>query len=272
MNQHTHGRRYYLSDIPLEEAVQSYHAALEESDAIKPLSSETVSLDKGRGRVTAEPIWAKISSPHYDSAAMDGVAVRAQDTVGAMETAPIRLKLGEQAIWVDTGDPVPDEFDAVIMVEVVHEVDKTTIEIHSPVDATGLTYIKIKKTKAGEGLAAGKKLASIIPIYKIVIVVDEDVDILDEKQVHMALGSRWQPYTASYIFEEARGMPLDPSTVERYKSSKIVIDATKQWPEEGGPENYAELNRALLEELAPESFDRVEANWGDIVRRKLTTF
>lgn len=133
MNQHTHGRRYYLSDIPLEEAVQSYHAALEESDAVKPLSSETISLDKARGRVTAEPIWAKISSPHYDSAAMDGVAVRAQDTVGAMETAPVRLKLGEQAVWVDTGDPVPDEFDAVIMVEVVHEVDKATIEIHSPV-------------------------------------------------------------------------------------------------------------------------------------------
>ncbi len=146
------------------------------------------------------------------------------------------------------------------------------IELHSPVDATGLTYLKIKKTRPGEGLESGKKLASIIPIYKIVVVVDEDVDILDQKQVHMALGSRWQPFSETYIFEEARGMPLDPSTVERYKSSKIVIDATKQWPEEGGPEKFAELSRTLLEELAPESFARAEEKWGDIITRKLATF
>ncbi|MDP7226941.1 MAG: molybdopterin-binding protein, partial [SAR202 cluster bacterium] len=79
------------------------------------------------------PVWAKISSPHYDSAAMDGVAVRARDTVGATETSPLRLKLGDQAVWVDTGDPIPSGFDAVIMVEVVHEVDESTIEIQSPV-------------------------------------------------------------------------------------------------------------------------------------------
>jgi 4-hydroxy-3-polyprenylbenzoate decarboxylase len=146
------------------------------------------------------------------------------------------------------------------------------IEIHSPVDATGITYVRIKKTKPGEAIEAGKKLAKIIPIYKIVIMVDEDVDVLDPKQIQMALGSRWQPHTASYIFEEARGMPLDPSTVERYKSSKIVIDATKQWPEEGGPENYAELNRTLLEELVPQSFEKVDARLGETIRRKFRTF
>ena len=148
------------------------------------------------------------------------------------------------------------------------------IELHSPVDTTGLTYVRIKKTKPGEGLEAGKKLAAIIPIFKIVVVVDEDIDVLDAGQVNMALGSRWQPASASYIFDfdEARGMPLDPSTIKRGRSSKIVIDATKQWPEEGGPENYAELNRTLLEELAPESFANVDEKWGDVVSRKLRKF
>jgi len=148
------------------------------------------------------------------------------------------------------------------------------IELHSPVDSTGVTYIRIKKTKPGEGLEAGKKLAAVIPIFKIVIVVDEDIDVLDPKQVNMALGSRWQPMSASYIFDfgEARGMPLDPSTIERGRSSKIIIDATRQWPEEGVPENYAELNRTLLEELAPESFANVDAKWGDVVKRKIRTF
>ena len=39
------------------------------------------------GRVTAEPVWAAVSSPHYDAAAMDGIAVRAADTAGATETS-----------------------------------------------------------------------------------------------------------------------------------------------------------------------------------------
>ena len=91
------------------------------------------SLYDALGRVTAAPVWAKISSPNYDSAAMDGVAMKAADTFGATETSPVRLTLGDQASWVDTGDPMPPEFDAVIMVEVVHEVDDSTIEIRSPV-------------------------------------------------------------------------------------------------------------------------------------------
>jgi putative molybdopterin biosynthesis protein len=64
---------------------------------------------------------------------MDGIAVRARDTIGATETSPIRLAVGDQAAWVDTGDPVPFGFDAVIMVENVHELDSSTLEIQSPV-------------------------------------------------------------------------------------------------------------------------------------------
>ncbi len=129
---HRHGRRYYLSDIPLEDALEQYLGALEGASALEHTQSEIMPLSSVRGRVTAEPVWAKISSPHYDSAAMDGIAVRASDTVGATETSPLQLAVGKQAVWVDTGDPVPDGFDAVIMVEVVHEVDGNTLEIQSP--------------------------------------------------------------------------------------------------------------------------------------------
>ena len=127
------GRRYYLSDIPVSEALDTFFSELESAGALKPTPGETVELERCGGRVTAEPVWARTSSPHYDSAAMDGVAVRARDTVGATETSPVRLRLGEQAAWVDTGDPMPEIFDAVIMVEVVEEVDESTIEIQSPV-------------------------------------------------------------------------------------------------------------------------------------------
>ncbi len=129
---HRHGRRYYLSDIPLEDALERHFDALSDAGALVHTAAEVVPLSHARGRVTAEPVWARVSSPHYDSAAMDGIAVRAADTVGATETSPLQLAVGEQAVWVDTGDPVPEGFDAVIMVEVVHEVDGGTLEIQSP--------------------------------------------------------------------------------------------------------------------------------------------
>ncbi len=129
---HRHGRRYYLSDIPLDDALNRFFTALEDAGALAHTPSEIVPLTDARGRVTADPVWAKISSPHYDSAAMDGIAVRSANTLGATETSPLRLMVGEQAVWVDTGDPMPDGFDAVIMVEVVHEIDVDTLEIQSP--------------------------------------------------------------------------------------------------------------------------------------------
>ena len=127
MHTHTHTRQYYLSDIPFSEALQKFHEALEQVGALTRAEAETLALDQAHGRVTASPVWAVRSSPHYDAAAMDGVAVRARETIGATETSPLRLTVDEQAVWVDTGDPMPAGFDAVIMIEVIHEVDASTI-------------------------------------------------------------------------------------------------------------------------------------------------
>ena len=127
------GRRYYLQDIPLHEAVSKFHAALDSVGGRERTAAEAVHLEAAAGRVTSGPVTALLSSPHYDSAAMDGAAVRSADTVGATETSPVRLEIGRQAAWVDTGDPIPDEFDAVIMIEVIHQVDVRTIEIQAAV-------------------------------------------------------------------------------------------------------------------------------------------
>src|SRR5919106_4405425 len=99
-------RRYFLSDIPLEEAGERFFGALQEAGALSPMPEEIVPLAEAQGRITARPIWAATSSPHYAAAAMDGVAVRAAESTGASETAPISLKIGPQAVWVDTGDPM----------------------------------------------------------------------------------------------------------------------------------------------------------------------
>jgi putative molybdopterin biosynthesis protein len=64
MTTRKHGRRYYLSDIPLDEAIQKFDHALQEAGALSRSPAEEVSLEKAIGRVTAEPVWAASSSTH----------------------------------------------------------------------------------------------------------------------------------------------------------------------------------------------------------------
>src|ERR671933_298461 len=124
-------RDMYLQDIPLEEALNRFWTALEGADLLQPLPGEEVEIEQALGRVTAEPVFARTSVPHYHAAAMDGIAVRAEDTLGASESAPLHLRLGSQATWVDTGDPLPPDTNAVIMAEQVQELggDGEEVEI-----------------------------------------------------------------------------------------------------------------------------------------------
>ncbi|TYO94755.1 molybdopterin biosynthesis protein [Desulfallas thermosapovorans] len=122
-------RDVYLEDKPLEEAQQEYLAHLAGVGALAPGPSEVIAVEEGAGRVTAAPVYARTSSPHYHAAAMDGVAVRAADTFGASDATPKKLTLGAPAAVVDTGDPLPPECDAVIMIEDVHFIDENVFEI-----------------------------------------------------------------------------------------------------------------------------------------------
>ena len=115
MTEHAHSP--YLEDIPLDDALARWWSALADAGLDGPLPGESVALEDAAGRITAEPVWALISSPHYHAAAMDGYAVRAEETRGATETHPITLDIGQQAFYVDTGDPLPPGTNAVIMIE-----------------------------------------------------------------------------------------------------------------------------------------------------------
>ncbi|MGH2538255.1 MAG: molybdopterin-binding protein, partial [Candidatus Promineifilaceae bacterium] len=125
-------RKIYLEDIPLDEAWAAFREALAAAGLWGPLPAETIPLDQALGRVTAGPVWARLSSPHYHASAMDGYALRAADTAGASETRPITLTLvpagaaaldvGRPAQAVNTGQPLPAWADAVVMLEHVQSV------------------------------------------------------------------------------------------------------------------------------------------------------
>ncbi|MCK6370416.1 MAG: UbiD family decarboxylase [Gammaproteobacteria bacterium] len=139
------------------------------------------------------------------------------------------------------------------------------VDLHAPVETTGWAFASIDKTRPGQALEIGRRIAQIVGLYKLVVVVDKDIDVLNRTEVMHIVGSRWQPHPAAEILKEVNGMPLDPSSPNRPKTSKIIIDATRQWPEEGGPAVYPELNRDLLERLAPDAIPRVDAEWARFV-------
>jgi putative molybdopterin biosynthesis protein len=93
------------------------------------LETERIPVIEAIGRVTAEPLFAKIFSPPYHCAAMDGIAIKAETTYGATEDSPKSFLIHQEAFYVNTGNPLPPGTDAVIMIEDVHLIDSDRVEI-----------------------------------------------------------------------------------------------------------------------------------------------
>jgi putative molybdopterin biosynthesis protein len=126
-------RNVYLKGVPLQEARDKFFEGLAVFREELRMEGEPIPVDVGAlSRITAEPVFAKLSQPAYHSCAMDGIATRSHLTFGASETNPRRLRLGEEAVYVDTGDPLPRGFDSVIMVEDLIETTPLEVAIISP--------------------------------------------------------------------------------------------------------------------------------------------
>jgi putative molybdopterin biosynthesis protein len=109
----------FIHDVPAAEAMAAWREACAAAGCPERVDAVRAGLHEAVGRVTAAPVWATRSSPSFDASAMDGIAVRAAQTVGASESTPIHVEPGDFVV-VDTGDPLPDGFDAVVMREHVH--------------------------------------------------------------------------------------------------------------------------------------------------------
>jgi putative molybdopterin biosynthesis protein len=100
---------------------------------LPPLATEKISVPDAVGRVLAEPVYAQLSSPSFHLAAMDGVAVKAEITFGATAATPKTLIIERDAFYVNTGNILPQNTNAVIMVENVNELDEKRVEIEAPI-------------------------------------------------------------------------------------------------------------------------------------------
>lgn len=139
----------YLTNVPLDEARGEYLARLQENGFAG--QTEMVSVQNAFGRITTRAVYAAICAPHYAASAMDGIAVHAKDTFGATETTPVRLT-PQQYMVVDTGDPVPEDCDAVIMVEDIVRGEDESVTIYAA--AAPWQHIR----QIGEDICAGEMI------------------------------------------------------------------------------------------------------------------
>jgi putative molybdopterin biosynthesis protein len=119
----------FLGVVDRDEAERRWRAALD----LGPLGAESVALGEALGRVLAGDVRAEVDVPGFDRANMDGFAVRAEDTFGAAEEAPVRLRRNAESIPtgfvprlevapgtatpIATGGMLPRGADAVVPVE-----------------------------------------------------------------------------------------------------------------------------------------------------------
>lgn len=118
--------RLYRINIPCEEAKTLWFNTLKSK--VSPLQEELIKTHHSKGRIASRPVYAKISSPSFHASAVDGYALNFSDTSTATDRSPVYLKIGTDAIKVDTGDPLPPGFNAVVMIEDVNVVVQNNSE------------------------------------------------------------------------------------------------------------------------------------------------
>jgi putative molybdopterin biosynthesis protein len=153
-------RKRYLKKKALPEALAVFLAA-----ATSPQRAERIVVEETLHRTIAEPIFALLSAPHYHGAAMDGIAVRAEDTFGASEFTAVTLTSvatsGRKAKlngaspafqYVDTGNPLPSWANAIVMIERVFKKNEQEVEIRDA--ATPWQHVRL----VGEDIVATEPL------------------------------------------------------------------------------------------------------------------
>jgi putative molybdopterin biosynthesis protein len=223
----------YLSTTQLHEAQKQYLAFLEERGL--SFRTEEIPAADALGRMSARAVYANLSSPHYTACAMDGIALAAKSTFGATETTPVLLR-EEAFIRVDTGDPLPEGCDAVVMIEdCVESEDGITLraaaapwqhvrQIGEDLSAGDMilpSFIEIEPATIGALLAGGVQTIEVIakPRVGIIPTGDEIVSVSQQPRagevpeynsaVFCAMLQRWGASGVVYPV-----MPDDPAQIQ----------------------------------------------------------
>jgi len=234
----------FIRDVPAARALEAWQAARDAAGCPERLPAVTVRVTEAAGLVTAAPVWATRSSPPFDAAGMDGIAIRAADSLGASETSPAYLTPDGYDV-IDTGDPMPAGRDAVVMREHVHYDTEGRAELLAAVPPYRHVRSIGEDVSAGElllpeghrlrpadlaaAVAAGAQQISVRkrPVVLILPTGDEIVpigtepgpgEILDTNSLMIAAQAREAGC-------EARILPIEPDSPERIAAAVTAAAA-----------------------------------------------
>lgn len=246
-------RNLYLKTTPVQEAIDIYRSEVEKR---VELQYETIPVTESLNRITGKAVYAKYCSPLFNAAAMDGIAVNAAKTEGASEGTPVELVFGKDYQIIDTGDPIHEPYDAVIMAEDLLETeDENKVKIISP--AVPWQHIR----PVGEDIVAGEMILPgrhcIRPIDVGVLLSGGIVEIEVVKNPTVAIFP-----TGTEIIEPGTE-PKDGDIIEsnsRMFENMAKVQGAEAVRFETIPDDYERIREAVKE--AAEKFDMVIINAG----------
>ena len=201
------------------------------------LDIERISLEEAYNRVLAEDIYALLDSPSFDRSAMDGYAVKAEDTFGSSQTKPSYLKIVDrigagdtskivlksgEAIKIATGAPIPEGADAVIMEEYTYgedddlEVSKTLFpgENVAPLgedfkqgDKLLLSGKLLRPQDIGLITSAGHDTANVFKKPKIGVITTGNELVMSKSEIKGAKIINSNHYTLKALVESTLAVP-----------------------------------------------------------------
>ncbi|WP_408955611.1 molybdenum cofactor synthesis domain-containing protein [Natroniella sp. ANB-PHB2] len=237
------GRNIYLDNLPLDQAIEKWYSKLNLKAKI-----EQIDVREALGRKLARKVVAQTSSPHYPASAMDGIAVKSQLTAGASERNPIKLTQGEGYQLVDTGDPLPEEFDAVVMIEDVNIVDGLA-QIERP--AASGQHVR----KVGESLIAGQLIlgeGEEITPHAMGLILEGNVKRVE---VYVQPKVKIIPTGTELVTDKEK---LEPGDIIEF-NSHVLSGLAKNWgaePKRGNivADNYEKIRKKVIEAVAISDF------------------
>jgi len=233
----------YLDNYDLTEALALYLADIKEQISLK---TEWVATKDALGLISAKAIYAKVSAPNYNASAMDGIAINSTMSALASESNPIVIDRGQYE-YVNTGDVISDDWDAVVMIEdvIVGEDDHVMItkavgyfENIRPIgeDITQMqmiipSYHKIRAVDLGPLIASKNEKIEVFKKLKTAIlptgseIVDVSTEVLEDGMI-IDSNSSMISGLAEELNLDSQVLAVCPDDYEQLKG--VIAQATRE--------------------------------------------
>ena len=125
-------RNKYLKTTTLDEALEKWRELIDRFSN-NNITGENIDVENAYFRTLSREIRAKRNIPSFSTSAVDGIAVRAEETMGARDVSPKILQLGKDFEYINTGFKLPGQYNAVIMIENTEKIDNSKVRIRSAI-------------------------------------------------------------------------------------------------------------------------------------------